>query len=125
MEVTAQWVRTYWTKQSRGEPGATRRNAVPQGFLLPEAAQPLVHEVTIREKEGFVPVEQMRREPSDPAEVEAVRDSDLVRVRICPTGFGGPWVYSLQTLNLAHGPATPEIFLGRPDRVVDELAHLR
>ncbi|WP_410580193.1 hypothetical protein [Amycolatopsis sp. lyj-108] len=157
MEVAAQWVRTYWTKDSRGAPGATRRNAVQPGFLLPETTRPLVHEVTIREWAGFAPVEKMRREPPDPAEVKVVRESDLLRIRICPSGFGKPyrrrrppavelapgewlrwrinyrfvgssggqWYYCQATLNLANGPVTPEIFLGTPDRIIDELAHLR
>jgi hypothetical protein len=32
MEAVVQWVRTSWTKRSRGEPGAARRNAAPAAF---------------------------------------------------------------------------------------------
>ncbi|GAB3668658.1 hypothetical protein GCM10027589_35300 [Actinocorallia lasiicapitis] len=36
----------------------------------------------------------------------------------------GHWFYRLDTFNIAHGPAAPELFLGTPDRVVDERARL-
>lgn len=67
--VTVQWVRTSWTKRSRGGEAAARRNAVPVGFALPggvvssgRAASkgrpvPLAHTVAVREWEDFTPVE--------------------------------------------------------------------
>jgi hypothetical protein len=67
--VTVQWVRTSWTKRSRGGEAAARRNAVPVGFALPggvvssgRAASkgrqvPLAHTVTVREWEDFTPVQ--------------------------------------------------------------------
>ncbi|MEU3406558.1 hypothetical protein ABZ766_21830 [Streptomyces sp. NPDC006670] len=38
---------------------------------------------------------------------------------------GGEWTYRLDTLNIVHGPARPDLFLGTPTRHVDELASLR
>ncbi|GGZ70728.1 hypothetical protein GCM10010389_05290 [Streptomyces echinoruber] len=55
MEIVAQWVRTSWTKRSRGGEGAARRNAAPIGFSLPDAPRPLVHVVRMREEDGFRP----------------------------------------------------------------------
>jgi hypothetical protein len=55
MEIVAQWVRTSWTKRSRGGEGAARRNAAPIGFSLPDAPRPLVHVVRMREENGFRP----------------------------------------------------------------------
>ncbi|MFD7130855.1 hypothetical protein [Streptomyces sp. NPDC059894] len=34
MDVTVQWIRTSWTKESRGGEAAARRNAVPVGFRV-------------------------------------------------------------------------------------------
>ncbi|WP_434450429.1 hypothetical protein [Lentzea sp. E54] len=55
LDVVVQWVRTEWTKQSRGGAGATRRNGVPVAFPLPHL-KPAVHEVRLREWEDFEPV---------------------------------------------------------------------
>ncbi|QWF84700.1 hypothetical protein HUW46_08152 [Amycolatopsis sp. CA-230715] len=43
------------------------------------------------------------------------------------TYFGaGLWRYRLDTLNIFHGTeCTPELFLGEPDRTIDERAELR
>jgi hypothetical protein len=40
-------------------------------------------------------------------------------------GTSGDWIYRLDTLNIAYGPAPTDIFLGEPTRHVDELAALR
>ncbi|MFF3848638.1 hypothetical protein [Streptomyces sp. NPDC002328] len=56
MDVTVQWVRTSWTKQSRGGEAAARRNAVPVGFVLPHGVTPaLAHTVRIDEWDDFTP----------------------------------------------------------------------
>ncbi|WP_405444648.1 hypothetical protein OG350_01145 [Streptomyces achromogenes] len=34
MEITMQWIRTSWTKHSRGGKAAALRNAAPTGFLV-------------------------------------------------------------------------------------------
>ncbi|MBW1597509.1 hypothetical protein [Streptomyces sp. JJ38] len=55
MEITVQWVRTSWTKESRGGESAARRNAAPIGFPLPHASSSLAHVVRMREENGFQP----------------------------------------------------------------------
>ncbi|NYI03577.1 hypothetical protein [Allostreptomyces psammosilenae] len=55
MEITVQWVRTSWTKRSRGGEAAVRRNAAPTGFVLPDAVGPLAHVVRMREEDDFRP----------------------------------------------------------------------
>lgn len=57
MEVTVQWVRTSWTKRSRGGEAAARRNAVPVGFPLPDGLVQSVHTVRMHEKDDFTPVD--------------------------------------------------------------------
>nr|BFD80695.1 hypothetical protein StreXyl84_00960 [Streptomyces sp. Xyl84] len=36
VDITAQWIKTSWTKQSRGGDAAARRNAAPVGSSLPQ-----------------------------------------------------------------------------------------
>ncbi|MEE1753132.1 hypothetical protein [Streptomyces sp. SP18CS02] len=55
MEITVQWVKTSWTKQSRGGEAAARRNAVPVGFVLPQASSASAHFVQMCERDGFEP----------------------------------------------------------------------
>ncbi|MGC4833542.1 hypothetical protein ACLQ3D_03475 [Micromonospora vinacea] len=55
MEPVVQWVRTSWTKQSRGGPPAAQRNAAPVALALPAEAAPLVHEVLQDESDEFRP----------------------------------------------------------------------
>ncbi|MGW2026687.1 hypothetical protein [Streptomyces decoyicus] len=55
MEITVQWIRTSWTKQSRGGEAASRRNAAPIGFALPHAEAPSAHVIRMRERYGFEP----------------------------------------------------------------------
>ncbi|WP_405594331.1 hypothetical protein [Streptomyces sp. NBC_01092] len=43
MEITVQWIRTSWTKESRGGEAASRRNAAPVGFALPHDAASFAH----------------------------------------------------------------------------------
>ncbi|QKW23584.1 hypothetical protein HUT16_34825 [Kitasatospora sp. NA04385] len=59
MEITVQWVRTSWTKRSRGGAAAVRRNAAPEGFVLPpDAPGPgHLHTVRMREEDDFAPRE--------------------------------------------------------------------
>jgi hypothetical protein len=58
VDVTAQWVRTSWTKRSRGGPAAARRNAVPVGFPLPQVPLEGAHVVWAAERYGFEPRER-------------------------------------------------------------------
>ncbi|MGW8375419.1 hypothetical protein [Streptomyces sp. ODS28] len=55
MEITVQWVRTSWTKESRGGEAATRRNAAPVGFALPQAEAPGAHVIRMHERDLFEP----------------------------------------------------------------------
>ncbi|MER5473803.1 hypothetical protein ABZX90_09580 [Streptomyces sp. NPDC002935] len=57
MEITVQWIRTSWTKQSRGGEAAARRNAAPVGLPLPQVPSSLVHFVHMAEQDGFEPRE--------------------------------------------------------------------
>lgn len=55
VDVVVQWVRTSWTKRSRGGTEAARRNAVPTAFPLPILRTPFVHEVLTDEHDDFQP----------------------------------------------------------------------
>ncbi|MFE7858761.1 hypothetical protein [Streptomyces sp. NPDC057403] len=57
MEITVQWVRTSWTKKSRGGQAAACRNAAPVGFLLPRAPSSTVSFIHMAEADGFEPRE--------------------------------------------------------------------
>jgi hypothetical protein len=56
VEITVQWIRTSWTKESRGGEAALRRNAAPVGFALPPAGTgTCAHVVRMHERDGFTP----------------------------------------------------------------------
>ncbi|MER8062726.1 MULTISPECIES: hypothetical protein [unclassified Streptomyces] len=55
MEITVQWIRTSWTKQSRGGEAAARRNAAPVGFTVPASPPPFAHVVGMHEQDSFEP----------------------------------------------------------------------
>ncbi|WP_053648936.1 hypothetical protein [Streptomyces sp. XY431] len=57
MEITVQWIRTSWTKQSRGGEAAARRNTAPAAFVLPAAAASSAHVVRMHERDRFQPRE--------------------------------------------------------------------
>jgi hypothetical protein len=153
--VLAQWVRTSWTTASRGGPEATRRNAAPIGFALPDTRAPLVHEVRMDEGSEFAPEQTITH--ATPTGVRLTESDGLLRVQLDPDIFGlprrwrrrpavriapgewlrwqinyrftlfgdGTWTYRLDTLNLANGLADPNVFLGTPTRHIDERAQLR
>ncbi|MQY08422.1 hypothetical protein [Actinomadura macrotermitis] len=153
MEAAVQWVRVYWTKHSRGAPGAIRRGGLPEAFPLPDAPPPFVHEVRMYEGQDFAP--EMSLTGGLPAEVELAEDDGLLSVR--PIRRDGPewtrnglalawrpepvrlrprqtlrwrinhrivaewgWYYRLDTLNVAYGPFSGEVFLRPPEHRVDE-----
>ncbi|MFE4450667.1 hypothetical protein [Streptomyces sp. NPDC056796] len=60
MDVTVQWIRTSWTKESRGGEAAARRNAVPAGFRLPPVPPSAAHVVRLHERDGFAPHESQQ-----------------------------------------------------------------
>jgi hypothetical protein len=136
MEVAAQWVRTSWTKRSRGGVEARRRSAVPVVFPLPETALPMTHEVTLDERSLFVPREVLHRAEPAAEEVELTEDGGMLRVFLTayPYGEGGCWIpgpccgegsYRLDTLNLAYGKVCTNIFQGTPSHRRDERTDLR
>ncbi|SFG74780.1 hypothetical protein [Streptomyces mirabilis] len=55
MEITVQWIRTSWTKKSRGGEAASCRNAAPIGFALPPAGAASAHVIRLHERDGFKP----------------------------------------------------------------------
>ncbi|MGG7569051.1 hypothetical protein [Streptomyces sirii] len=64
MEIAVQWIRTTWTKKSRGGEAAARRNATPVGFVIPSMAPSSAHVVRMCEQNGFEPYdseEDLRR----------------------------------------------------------------
>ena len=160
MDAVVQWVRTSWTKQSRGEPGATRRNAAPTAFPLPPTQTPFVHQILMAEHDDFQPHATVREGLPDSSPDSGVllrEDNGLLRVQLTVKPYGmprrwrrppavrlapgdwlrwqinyrfagthdGDWTYQLDTLNIAHGPAPANLFLGTPHHHVNELATLR
>lgn len=87
MDITAQWVRTVWTKRSRGGAAAARRNAVPVGFPLPEVPLDRAHVVWVTERQDFTPEESRRDLDGIPVSLPE-RDGGL-RV-FARGGFGVP-----------------------------------
>ncbi|MGQ4459730.1 hypothetical protein ACN6LN_002180, partial [[Kitasatospora] papulosa] len=55
MDITVQWIKTSWTKQSRGGEAAARRNAAPVGVSLPQVPPGFAHFVQMSERDGFEP----------------------------------------------------------------------
>lgn len=55
VDITVQWIKTSWTKQSRGGEAAARRNAAPVGFSLPQVPPGFAHFVQMSERDGFEP----------------------------------------------------------------------
>ncbi len=93
MEVVVQWVRTSWTKRSRGEPGAARRNAVPAGFPLPIVRPPFVHQVLMGEHDDFRPhftVHEGLPAPGQDSGVLLKEEHGLLHVQLAVTPFGMP-----------------------------------
>jgi hypothetical protein len=155
VDVIAQWVRTLWTKRSRGGLAAAQRNAVPIGFPLPDTHSPLVHAVLIAEWDDFKPQESLHYGEPDQADVLLDEADDRLRVELVINPNGAPsrwrrppavrlsrgewvrwqvnyripyeagWSYRLDTLNLAYGPVSQDVFTGAPTFTVDERASLR
>ncbi|MBE1464154.1 hypothetical protein [Kibdelosporangium phytohabitans] len=151
MELSVLWVRTHWSKKSRGGPAAARRNAAPVAFALPDNG---IHEVTMQEWRDYKPT--WRTAELSPKEVSLTEESTgRLRVHLTENPYGlphrkrhpavriapgewirwqinyrfvsccsGEWTYRQDTLNLAYGEANPGTFLTTPTRNVDERAHL-
>lgn len=80
MDIVVQWVRTSWTKRSRGGPGAIRRSTLPEAFPLPESAPPFVHEVRMQERDGFTPTTTITSGLPPTTDVELTETDDTLRV---------------------------------------------
>ncbi|MER5716501.1 hypothetical protein [Streptomyces sp. NPDC002132] len=81
MEITVQWIRTSWTKKSRGGQDASRRNAVPVGFVLPHAwTGTSAHVIRMHERDGFEPFEAQE----DRREVDVRLREDDGRLSVFP-----------------------------------------
>lgn len=93
MDAVVQRVCTSWSKRSRGEPGASRRNAAPVAFPLPLRELPFVHEVLMDERDDFQPHVTIRDglpDASPQAGVLLREERRLLRVHVAVTPFGMP-----------------------------------
>jgi hypothetical protein len=90
VDVAVQWVRTSWTKRSRGGEAAARRNGVPVAFVLPEAGLPFVHEVRMEESADFEPRIAMLDELPPVDDVDLRESDGRLRVLLTATPFGVP-----------------------------------
>ncbi|GGS75229.1 hypothetical protein GCM10010156_37560 [Planobispora rosea] len=75
MDVVVQWVRTSWTKQSRGGTAAASRNALAVGFELPDVPRPFMHEISMREADAFRPASSVHPLTGDVRSVR-LREAD-------------------------------------------------
>ncbi|KAB2379002.1 hypothetical protein [Actinomadura montaniterrae] len=80
MDIVVQWVRVYWTKESRGGPGAVRRSVLPEAFPLPEAEPPFVHEMHMLERNGFSPSTTVTSGHPPKSQVEMTEADNCLRV---------------------------------------------
>jgi hypothetical protein len=92
MEVAVLWVRTSWTKRSRGGPEAARRNAAPIAFPLSCRTLPFLHEVVMSEPDGFQPRSATCDLPDSSLNSGLLlKEADgLLRVQVVVTPFGAP-----------------------------------
>ncbi|CCK24984.1 Hypothetical protein BN159_0605 [Streptomyces davaonensis JCM 4913] len=74
-----QWIRTSWTKESRGGESAARRNAAPLGFSLPQVPSGFAHFVEMSEWDGFEPRAGQR--DLDKVGVSLREEGDRLRVQ--------------------------------------------
>ncbi|MCG8923776.1 hypothetical protein [Lentzea sp. CC55] len=89
MDVVVQWVRTEWTKRSRGAPESVKRNSVPVGFALPHR-EPAVHEVRLREWEDFAPVWSPESREVDRVHVMLREEDGVLAVQLHDTMMATP-----------------------------------
>jgi hypothetical protein len=90
MEVAAQWVRTWWTMQSRSGAGAARRNRLPVAFPLPETSVPLTHIVVMNEWDhDFQPQSSVVHARPDRSEVAVDEEDSTLRVMLASAQFKG------------------------------------
>ncbi|MFJ9518006.1 hypothetical protein ACIRPK_07020 [Kitasatospora sp. NPDC101801] len=89
MEITVQWIRTSWTKQSRGGDAAARRNAAPIGLAVPLGWASSVHTVRMHEGDDFEPHESPEQLRSANISLRETEGRLRVRPRVEPL-FGLP-----------------------------------
>ncbi|MCM6775269.1 hypothetical protein NDR87_16685 [Nocardia sp. CDC159] len=83
MEVAAQWVHTWWTKESRSGSAAARRNRLPVAFPLPEVATPLTHTIVMKEwDDDFQPRSSVLHAPPERSEVAIEEEDSALRVML-------------------------------------------
>ncbi len=90
MQPVVQWVRTSWTKASRGGPDATRRNVTPLAFPLPAGDGPLVHGIVMREGEDFVPHARHQAELPAADELDLRPVGRRLRIQLVASAWGMP-----------------------------------
>ncbi len=93
MQTVVQWVRTSWTKQSRGGAEASRRNAAPTAFLLPTVRPQFTHEVRMDERDDFQPqfaIKDGLPDSASPSGVLLHEANGLLRVQLTVTPYGTP-----------------------------------
>jgi len=154
-EIAVQWVRTSWTKSSRGGDAAARRNAVPTVFDLPSVGLPCFDQVQLSESDGFLAHHEIT--PGLPDRRLILLDSGNGHLRVFPRppGYAAPrrrrrppavrlaagdwlrwrinyrfhshqgWIYQVHTWNVAYRPGSDQPFSSPPRRDVDELAWMR
>jgi hypothetical protein len=89
VDVTVQWVRTTWSKRSRGFPASVARSSTPVAFPLPDQPAPLFHEVVMREEDRFEPRSSVTSELPPRYRLSLTIVGDRLTVRL-PAGFGVP-----------------------------------
>ncbi|KJK38938.1 hypothetical protein UK23_40970 [Lentzea aerocolonigenes] len=89
LDVVVLWVRTGWTKASRGGREAARRNAVPEAFALPHG-RAAVHEVVQVEWRGFEPEWREERDSIDPISLSLREEDDVLAVQLHDTMLAPP-----------------------------------
>ncbi|MEU1942137.1 hypothetical protein ABZ554_06775 [Streptomyces sp. NPDC020125] len=151
MEITVQWIRTSWTKHSRGCDAAARRNSAPTGFRVSPVPPFFAQVIQMSERDGFEPHESATDLRKLGLSLRDEGDRLRVLTRVEPL-FGLPpavrlgpgqwvrwqlnyrfssaagirdWSYWLDTFNVAYGPVDPDVFLSEPTVLVDERGPVR
>ncbi|SEQ10810.1 hypothetical protein SAMN05216188_10290 [Lentzea xinjiangensis] len=82
-----QWVRVEWAQRAKG--GAGVPDPLPEGFVLPHL-RPAVHEVVLREENGFRPVWSAERAEIDRMRLSLREDDGVTTVQLHDTMMASP-----------------------------------